>query len=353
MIHPLLYEINTRCWLRALSNRAGRTITLANIPEAEFARWRELGFTHVWLMGVWPTGPRSRAVTLGSPEFRARLDQILPGWRDQDVPGSPYAIGAYEISEVLGGATGLGAFRHRLHAAGLKLLLDFVPNHLGLDHPWVARRPELFVQSEIPRTGTFLQTTGDGPRWFAHGKDPYFPPWHDTVQLDYRRPETRAAMLDVLRSVSRVCDGVRCDMAMLVLNEVFAGTWAHFPVASPPETSEFWAEAIADIRQSQPDFVFLAEAYWGLEARLQALGFDYTYDKLIYDYLAGRRFAELQKHLYETPPAQLAAGARFLDNHDERRMAAILPPAEFRAAALLLLGLPGLRLLYEGQMEGW
>ena len=195
--------------------------------------------------------------------------------------------------------------------------------------------------------------TIDGPRWLAHGKDPHFPPWNDTVQLDYRRPETRAAMRELLRSISNECDGVRCDMAMLLLNDVFARTWAHFPTAVPPPATEFWADAVADIRESQPHFLFLAEAYWSLEARLQALGFDYTYNKEIYDDLLGRRYADLQKHLLDAAPAYLAASAHFLENHDERRIASILSPAEHRAAALLMLGLPGMRFLHEGQMQGW
>ncbi|MDB6111578.1 MAG: Alpha amylase, catalytic subdomain [Pedosphaera sp.] len=352
MGHPILYEINARCWLQALAEREGRGVTLADVPEAEFARWQHLGFTHVWLMGVWTTGPLSRAQALNDPHLRKVFNEVLPGWREEDVAGSPYAISNYQVPPALGGEAGLKAFRAQLNARGLKLLLDFVPNHLGLDHPWAGQRPELFVQSPIERPGTFLQKSASGPRWLAHGKDPYFAPWTDTIQLDYRRPETRAALIDLLQSIARRCDGVRCDMAMLMLNEVFAKTWDLFPTSAVPPSSEFWADAISSVKESNPGFLFLAEAYWGMQPRLQTLGFDFTYDKHITDCLIAHRYGELQQHLLEAAPEYLARSAHFLENHDELRIASVLSQDEHRAAALMMLGLPGMRLLYDGELTG-
>ena len=353
MPHPLLYEVNTRCWLRALSEKTGTAITLANVPESELAGWKKLGFTHIWLMGVWTTGPRSRAEALKHPELRSAYDQVLPGWQEADVAGSPYAIGDYQVPPALGGESGLAKFRQRLGDHGLRLLLDFVPNHIGLDHAWVRERPDLFVQSASERPGTFAQPTGTGVRWLAYGKDPYFAPWTDTAQLDYRRAETRAAMTQLLEGIAGRCDGVRCDMAMLMLNEVFAKTWEHFPVPNPQSpSSEFWASAIPAVKAAHPEFLLLAEAYWGLEARLQALGFDYTYDKTLYDCLVSHDAVGVQRHLLGMTTEALAGSAHFLENHDEPRIASNLPPAEHRAAALLILGLPGMRFLHDGQLSG-
>ena len=352
MPHPLLYEINTRCWLRALSEKSGASITLADVPDSEFAGWQKRGFTHIWLMGVWTTGPCARGEALQHPDLRQAYDQVLPGWQEADVAGSPYAIGDYLVPPALGGEAGLVEFRRKLHQHGLKLVLDFVPNHVGLDHPWVRERPDLFVQSPGDTPGTFAQQTPAGVRWLARGKDPYFAPWTDTVQLDYRRPATRTAMTQLLQSIAGRCDGLRCDMAMLVLTEVFLKTWERFQVSVPPPASEFWASAIPAIRQAHPGFLFLAEAYWGLEARLQALGFDYTYDKALYDRLVYRDGAGTQRHLLGMNPEALAGSAHFLENHDEPRIASILSPAEHRAAALLILGLPGMRFLHEGQLSG-
>jgi hypothetical protein len=304
-------------------------------------------------MGVWTTGPRCRAHALASEHLKATLDKILPDWTEKDIPGSPYAVAEYTVPDALGGDDGLKSFRARLNAHGIKLLLDFIPNHVGLDFPWVTERPELLMQSADERPGTFLQNTLGGLRWLAHGRDPNFPPWADTVQLDYRRLETRTAMTALLQSVAARCDGVRCDTAMLLLNDVFAKTWTHFPSPVSPPKTEFWADAITAVKKSHPDFLFLAEVYWNLEARLQSLGFDYTYDKVVYDRILDHHHADLQKHLLDAPPGVVAKCAHFLENHDEKRIASLLTPAEHRAAALLILGLPGMRFLYEGQLEGW
>jgi hypothetical protein len=353
MQHPLIYEINVRWWLRELAECYGQSIHLGNVPEPELARWQDQGFTHIWLMGVWPTGPRSRQRVLNEPVPIEAWRKILADFQESDVAGSPYAVADYTVPRTLGGQTALQAFRQQLHAHDLKLLLDFVPNHVGLDHQWLTARPELFVQSEVEVPDTLPRQTPAGQRWLAHGKDPNFPAWTDTVQLDYRRADTRAAMLEVLGSVAELCDGVRCDVAMLVLNEVFARTWEKLPSQAPAvATSEFWPEAIGRVKQAHPDFLFLAEVYWDLEARLQTEGFDYTYDKRLYDRLVTLNFQQVQRHLLSVSPRFIKASAHFLENHDEARVAALLEPRENQAAALVILGLPGLRLLHDGQLSG-
>ena len=354
MAHPLVYEINTRCWLRELSRRHKEAVTLANVPKEEFQRWRELGFSHIWLMGVWTSGRRVRNAALTFARTWPDDEKSLV-FGDEDIAGSPYAISGYHVSDELGGELALSKFRDALHAHGLKLLLDFIPNHLGLDHPWIARRPELFVSSASEAPGTFAIETRSGVHWLAHGKDPFFPPWLDTVQLDYRRSETHAAMQEALLSVATRCDGVRCDMAMLVLNDVFQRNWSQFPLlsdATKSSESEFWSEAIPATKRIHPEFLFLAEVYWGLEGRLQSLGFDYTYDKALYDDVIARNPAGVQKRLRHSTLRFVAASAHFLENHDERRIASLLSIPEHRAAALLILALPGMRLLHEGQLSG-
>src|SRR2546430_16486960 len=132
MKHPLIYEINARCWLRELSTHHGPNITLGSAPDDEFEAWEQLGFTHIWLMGVWPTGPRSRAAALSSQGMRRAFSEALPDWQDYDVAGSPFAVADYATPAGLGGVAAPREFRKKLHAHGLKLLLDFVPNHLRL-----------------------------------------------------------------------------------------------------------------------------------------------------------------------------------------------------------------------------
>lgn len=352
MSHPLLYQINTRCWLRDLSAQHKRDLTLATVPEQEFAFWKKSGFTHIWLMGVWTTGDRSRDIALKHPDLRREYDAILPGWKDADVAGSPYSIADYAVPKLLGGDEALKTFRTKLNALGIKLILDFVPNHLGLDHAWVSVQPELFVQSAKFVEGTFEVKTPTGTRWIANGKDPYFAPWTDVAQLDYRSTTTRTAMRKLLLSVAAKCDGVRCDMAMLLLNDVFAKTWAHLPHAGPNLAGEFWPDAIKEVKRAQPRFIFMAEVYWGLEGRLQSLGFDFTYDKALYDDLIWRHHAEAQQKLLSAPTDYVTRSIHFLENHDEPRVAEKLSPDEQRAAALAILGLPGMRFLHEGQLTG-
>lgn len=337
MIHPLLYEVHTRQWVAELGAR-----DLAAVPDAALDELAAVGVTHLWLMGVWPTGPRSRQQAVTHEALRAAYDAALPGWTDDDVAGSPYAIAAYEVAADLGGDAALAALRARLRHRGIAVILDFVPNHVALDHPWV------HTEHVVASRAALAEAFRDGDRHVAHGRDPYFPAWTDTAQLEYRRAATRAAMGGVLAAIAERCDGVRCDMAMLVLPDVFERTWRH--VACEEPAADFWGEAIAAVRARYPAFVFLAEAYWGLEDRLCDLGFDYAYDKELYDRLVHDRAADVAPHVYGLGGHNLRR-AHFLENHDEPRAAA-LPLDLHRAAAVLALGLPGLRLLHHGQLDG-
>ncbi len=350
MSHPLLFQVNTRCWLRAWSGLLGRPVTLATVPESELALWKQRGVTHIWLMGVWTIGPKIREVARAQPDLRALSAQAFGKGGEEKLTGSPFAVEDFTVAKELGGDAALRQFRDRLHGYGLGLVLDFIPNHLGLDHRWLMERNDLFVRSERQRPETFPVVLGETTRWVAHGKDPNWPAWIDTAQLDYRRPATRAAMTEVLQSIATQCDGARCDTAMLPLNDVFDKTWAQFPADAPAPAEEFWAEAISAVKERHPQFMFIAEAYWDLEPRLQALGFDYSYDKKFFEHLTRRDYPALQKHVRAVSGS--FHPARFLENHDEERIASLLTAPEQKAAAALLLAQPGLRMLHDGQLAG-
>jgi hypothetical protein len=341
---PLLYEINTRSWLAELSAKSGRQLTLANVPDAEFEFWQCYGFTHLWLMGVWATGECGRVHSVRELFERGDLTQ------SSVVIGSPYAITGYTVSARLGGDEALVEFRRRLNERGLKLILDFIPNHTAIDHPWVTQHPEFYATSHLAVPHA-IRLNSSGP-WFAHGYSGFDRPWVDTLQLDYRNPALRRAMMDELLAISAKCDGVRCDMAMLALNDVFARTWREYSNPHPPIETEFWTDAIATVRNERKDFLFLAEVYWDLEARLQELGFDFTYDKRLYDRIVSGTGMEVIAYLYSLSETFMARSAHFLENHDEARIASLLSPMEQRGAALLIMSLPGMRLLHEGQMHG-
>ncbi len=351
--HPLLFEANARQWTAALSESRQRDIDLYGVPDDVLDELSALGVTHLWLMGVWPTGPRARQQAMHIASLREAYATALPDWSDEDVVGSPFAIGALHVSPLLGGDGGLAALRARLAERDIAVVLDFVPNHLGLDHPWVAARPELFVQQRARFDGGFVQRDMSGERYIAHGKDPYFPGWTDTAQLDYRRRDTRVAMREQLLSLVDRCDGVRCDMAMLLLNDVFERTWASVPVAADTVRAQgdFWSDAIAAVRARAPTFMFLAEAYWDTERQLCEAGFDFAYDKTLYDLLAHQRGSDVQAHLMALRE-QNTRRAHFVENHDEPRIASLLSPEAYKAARLLTLGLPGMRFVHDGELEG-
>ncbi len=313
----------------------------------------------MWLMGVWRTGPAGRTLSRGLSWLESEARAILPDFTREDIVGSPYAVADYEVSPALGGEDGLAAFRRRLALAGVGLVLDFVPNHTATDHPWVRRHPDRYVQvddatADADPDGWFAVRAAGRTVRIAHGRDPSYPAWRDTAQLDYRVPETRAAMADVLRQVATRCDGVRCDMAMLVLDDVFCATW-HDRSAVPPAHDapggDFWWNAIRGVRDRYPDFLMIAEAYWDTEYRLQQLGFDYTYDKTLLDRLRWSPGEAVAGHLRADAEYQRRS-VRFLENHDEPRAATAFRPGRQRSAALVAATVPGMLLLHDGQLDG-
>jgi hypothetical protein len=169
------------------------------------------------------------------------------------------------------------------------------------------------------------------------------------LQLNAFEAGLRSAAVQAVATIAGQCDGIRCDMAMLFLNGIFERTWGH-RVARIPKT-EYWTEIIATLRESHPDFLFLAEAYWDLEWELQRLGFDYCYDKRLYDRLEHGCPESVCLHL-SADPAYQAKLVRFIENHDEPPAAAAFSGGKEEAAALTSATIPGARLFHEGQFEG-
>ena len=357
--HPALYEIHTRAWLHERSRTLGGPAILDDVEDEELDRLATLGFDWVWLLGIWRTGPASRAISMADEGLRQEYHRILPDLDDFDICGSPYAVQAYRVHRDFGGEKALLHLRRRLADRGLRLMLDFVPNHTALDHDWVREHPEYYVHgsdellARDPRNYCRVET-GTGPRVLAHGRDPYFPGWTDTLQLNYRHGGFREAMIGQLLRVAGLCDGVRCDMAMLVLPDIFRRTWGDLALpgdGSPPVDADFWPEAIGRVRAEHPEFLFMAEAYWDLEWTLQQQGFDTTYDKRLYDRLHSQDAGAVRAHLWADLDYQRKS-ARFLENHDEPRAAAAFPPLVHQAAAVATFLTPGLRLFHEGQLTG-
>jgi len=358
-LYPSMYQINTRVWLRELANMLGRPATLADIPTAFLDHIASLGFDYVWFLGLWQSGQAGREVSLSHPEWLKEFQATLPDFSEADISGSPFAVMGYTLHRDFGREADLFSLKERLRARGLKLIVDFVPNHTAPDHPWVKQHPEFYVQgseadlNREPHNYRRVET-GQGALILAHGRDPYFPGWPDTFQLNYRHPGLREAMTQVLLKLAEVADGVRCDMAMLILPEVFQRTWADRSLpadGSAPLDEPFWPEATGKVKAKYPQFIFMAEVYWDMEWELMQQGFDYCYDKKLYDRLLAQDAAAVRSHLWADLAYQNKL-ARFLENHDEPRAAHDFPPPLHQAAAVLTYFTPGLRFFHEGQFEG-
>jgi hypothetical protein len=342
---PVVYEIDTWPWLAHFG------VDLGDVPAEVWEATLPPGTDAVWLMGVWERSPAGVAIAAADEGLQRSFRQALPDLSPSDVVGSPYCVHRYVVDERLGGPDGLARARAALRARGVRLILDYVPNHVAPDHPAVTSHPSWFIR------GDASDLARDPAAWFsagehviARGRDPYFPPWPDVAQLNAFEPDLRAATVDALDDIAAQCDGIRCDMAMLFTNEVFARTWgAH---AGPVPSVDFWPAVISALRGTHPDVVLIAEAYWDMEWTLQQQGFDFCYDKRLYDRLAHENAEAVRKHLTAERSFQDRL-LRFIENHDEPRAATAFPGGRDRAAAVTVATLPGATMWHDGQADGF
>ncbi len=353
LINPGLLEVNTRVWIKRFGHDAGIT----DIDQRFINDLNEKGIEILWLMGVWKTSPNLAARCGFGIDLIPGYVKALSDWKKEDVIGSPFAIDDYVLNPALGTEDDLLKFKERLNKAGIKLFLDFIPNHFGADSSLIRSHPEMFLQADKDSFKkdpyAFFEYDAGKPLYLVHGRDPFFPPWMDTVQVNYFSPEAREVMTEKLSYLASVADGVRCDMAMLPLNNVFQNTWmgvlSKTDYKKPKE--EFWKTAIAKIRQKHNDFMFMAETYWDLEWQLQQLGFDYTYDKRLSDRLLEGDIPGIRSHLQADKDYQLKS-VRFIENHDEERSITSLGRFKALAAAVVMSTIQGVRFYFDGQFEG-
>jgi len=351
MLNPKLYEINTRVWLKRFNWK------LKDIPIKYFADLAEKGITIIWFMGIWKTSSSVIDKYCFTNDLVNSYDKALKDWKREDVIGSPYSIDGYEVNPDFGTWEDLLSLRSKLNDCGIKLMLDFVPNHFSIDSKVLQTNPDIFLQVEehffLKDPFTFFKSEFNPTLIFAHGRDPLFPAWQDTVQINFFNEKARDYLCGILLKLADVCDGVRCDMAMLPLNNVFYNTWVGVlnktNFIKPSE--EFWTSAISRVKHKNSEFIFLAEAYWDLEWDLQQLGFDFTYDKRLVDRLLSNDMPGVIAHLKADKGFQTKS-VRFIENHDESR--AITSFGKFRslAAATVISTIQGLKFYYDGQFEG-
>jgi glycosidase len=347
--NPKIYEINTWPWLRSLSDKFNSPITLQNIPDEIFTRDFKQ-FDAVWLMGVWERSPASKKIALEHPDLQKEFRKALHEFREDDVVGSPYAIYYYHVDKNIGGVDGLKKVRNQLNYRGIRLLLDYVPNHVSLDSLWTLDS-NLFIKGTLEdlmnQPYNFFSLS---EKVYAHGRDPNFSGWTDTIQINAFSEDARQKSISTLLSIAELCDGVRCDMAMLMTNKVFKKTWGE--KAGLIAEKEFWEEVIPAVKKKFPHFLFIAEVYWDMEWELQQQGFDFCYDKRLYDRLSHENVQNIKIHLDADWNYQTRL-IRFIENHDEPRAITKFGEKRSCAAAILAMTLPGARLIHEGQMEGF
>ena len=347
--HPTIYEISTRPWLYELSQKYKKNITtLKDIPLEEFDKLAEKGVEYVWMMGVWQLG--SYGLEL---DRKKDYSSVLPDYKKEDIIGSPYAITEYVCNSEIGTDEDLKWLKETLHKKNLKLLLDFVPNHSAVDSPTAETYPNFYIR--VPKG----QSTWDSKYYtdsgIAYGKDPYFDPWPDVIQWNYFDSNTRQFMLNNLMKVISLSDGVRCDMAHLMLNDVFKKTWEKelnswgYIVPS----SEFWGDAIKTVKDKYPDALFLAEVYedWEIQ-KLYELGFDYCYDKALLDKFELNSY-DINDYIHYKTEDFFGHVSHFIENHDENRGVYNMGSVEKSdAAGTIAATVGGMIFLNHGQWDG-
>jgi len=369
--HTSLSLINTRLWLCELGAKYGRPVTLATVPEEEWMTKFDR-FDAFWFMGAFRPSVASREHALHyAHQYAYALPDIQP---EEDVAGSPFAIPEYSPNPLIAQDwEEWDGVVDRLHGFGKKVYLDFVPNHVALDHPWAKSHPEYFirggVEDYVRNPGFYYPVVADDGQtyYLAHGKDPNYPEWADTLQLNYGNPEVQWAMEAVLLELVEHCDGVRCDMAMLLNPETFLRTWGWCMSEEDKQfiwNNRFWERAIPKVKAraaelGRDSFDFLAEAYWDREA----LGctFDYIYRSELYRKLLGVAAGsdvndlrgDLGYLLAIADQEDLCHDVVYLENHDEERAARTMGLSFEKAAAAAIGLLPGtLLMINQGQEEG-
>lgn len=354
--NPSMYEISTRVWIKRFSE-GKKNFTLSDVPDSYWDELKGKGIDYVWLMGIWKTNLSSVQKYAFNEDLVQSYKHALKDWTRNDVIGSPYAIDTYEVNELLGNINDLLNIKNKLNARGMKLILDYVPNHFNANSILIKTHPDIFLNVSQEHYNldqhTYFKPFEDNDTFFAHGRDPFFPAWQDTIQVNYFSITARDFMANTLTELSKVCDGLRCDMAMLALNNIFENTWGNtlkeMGYVKPEE--EFWKTAIQLVRKQRQDFIFIAEVYWDLEWEMQQLGFDFTYDKTLTDRLKYGHPQDVRGHLNATVDYQRKS-MRFIENHDEKRSVKVFGESKAKAAAIIISTIQGLRFYYDGQFEG-
>jgi glycosidase len=395
MPNLVLIAKNSYVWLDQISKKYKRAIThLDEIPDEELdtlARW---GFSGLWLIGLWERSPASQRIK----QLRGNADAVA----------SAYSLFNYDIAADLGGDEAYRNLRDRAWKRGIRLASDMVPNHMGIDSPWVIEHPDWFVAldySPFPtytfngtnlswdqRVGIYLEDhyydstdaavvfkrvdfwTGS-EKYIYHGNDGTSMPWNDTAQLDYMQSEVREAIIQTILHVARKFPVIRFDAAMTLAKKHYQRLWfpepgtggaipsraehgltkEQFDAAFP---QEFWREVVDRVAKEMPDTLLLAEAFWLMEGYfVRTLGMHRVYNSAFMNMLRDEKNQEYRlviKNTVEFDPEILKRYVNFMNNPDERTAVDQFGKSDkYFGVCVMLATMPGLPMFGHGQIEGF
>ena len=391
----VLMAKSTYVWLEQLSKKYGRHIhRLDQIPDEELRLLSERGITGLWLIGLWERSVASRTIK----RLRGHHDAVA----------SAYSLKDYQIAEDLGGNSAYEHLRDRAAAFGLRLASDMVPNHMGIDSPWVIEHPDWFInrwESPFPAysfngpdlstdsrveikiddhyydqtdaaVAFRLRTHADGStRYIYHGNDGTTFAWNDTAQLDYSKAYVREHVMQVILHVARLFPIIRFDAAMVLAKRHVQRLWFPLPGAggSIPSRAEnamsqeefdalmpheFWREVVDRVAVEVPGTLLLAEAFWMLEGYfVRTLGMHRVYNSAFMNMLRDEENAKYRSYLKKTiefDPDILKRYVNFMSNPDERTAIDQFGSEDkYFGVATLMSTLPGLPMFGHGQIEGY
>ncbi|MFP4178526.1 MAG: alpha-amylase family glycosyl hydrolase [Spirochaetaceae bacterium] len=394
MPRVVLLAKSTFVWLDQLSKKYRRPINrLDEIPDEELDTIAGMGFTSLWLIGLWERSSASKTIkrSCGNPEAEA----------------SAYSLKRYEIAEELGGWEALAQLRERAWERGIRLASDMVPNHTGIDGDWVYDHPDRFLQldsppypaysynsqnlSDDPSIGIYLEDhyydrsdaaltfkrvhfdSGD-TRYIYHGNDGTSMPWNDTAQLDYLNPETREAVIQTIIHVARNFSVIRFDAAMTLAKKHIQRLWYPQPgrggdipgrsIHGLPEEefhrrmpAEFWREVVDRVAEEAPDTLLLAEAFWMMEGYfVRTLGMHRVYNSAFMNMLKeeeNEKYKNTVKNTLSFDPEILKRFVNFMNNPDEETAIEQFGAGDkYLGICTLMVTMPGLPMFGHGQIEG-
>ena len=364
MSNCTLLQISTRQYLYLLSQKYSRPITkLIDIPECVFDEWKQMGFEWVWMMGVWQLGEYGLQFDREDSYRRGKYDISCPDWKEEDVIGSPFAIVSYTINKEIGEEKDILWLRQQLNKRGMKLMLDFVPNHTAFDSIEIQdNKREYYIHfpdnKNVPKDMTEDQYNYRyGPNGIAYATTLDWKPWTDVAQLNYMNEDLRKSRINIILKIASHCDGIRCDVSIAQLNDIFWNKW-QFELQNSGYSKlekEFWQQAISTVKEKYKKCVFFAEANYDSSGILKKCGFDYVYDRCLFLELQKKDDFDLSLVKKNVNDPEIARYSHMVENHDQCRSLTAYNgnPIKEHAAAIVTLTLPGLRLVNQDQWCGY